>query len=89
MLSTDLAVLYAVPVRRLNERVKRNHARFPDDFMFELTVDEHRILKSQSVTSSWGGARRALLYAFTEQGVAMLSSVLRSSRPLSAASPPG
>jgi hypothetical protein len=80
MLSTDLAVLYGVPVRRLNEQVKRNRGRFPDDFMFQLTVDEWRILKSQSATSSWGGARRALPYAFTEQGVAMLSSVLRSKR---------
>ena len=67
MLSTDLAVLYGVPVRRLNEQVKRNRGRFPDDFMFQLTVDEWRILKSQSATSSWGGARRALPYAFTEQ----------------------
>jgi hypothetical protein len=64
----------------LVQSVKRNIERFPDDFMFHLTVDEHRILKSQFVTSSWGGARRALPYAFTEQGVAMLSSVLRSSR---------
>lgn len=80
MLSTDLAELYGVPVRRLNEQVKRNRGRFPDDFMFQLTQDEWRILKSQSATSSWGGARRALPYAFTEQGVAMLSSVLRSQR---------
>ena len=80
MLSTDLAVFYDVPVRRLNEQVKRNRGRFPDDFMFQLTVGEWRILKSQSATSSWGGARRALPYAFTEQGVAMLSSVLRSQR---------
>jgi hypothetical protein len=80
MLSTDLAVLYGVPVRRLNEQVKRNRGRFPDDFMFQLTMDEWRILKSQSATSSWGGARRALPYAFTEQGVAMPSSVLRSQR---------
>ena len=64
----------------MQEQVRRNRGRFPDDFMFQLTVDEWRILKSQSATSSWGGARRALPYAFTEQGVAMLSSVLRSRR---------
>jgi len=78
MISSDLAVLYGVEPKVLIQAVKRNTERFPDDFMFQLTVDEHRILKSQSVTSSWGGARRARPYAFTEQGVAMLSSVLRS-----------
>jgi len=80
MLSTDLAALYGVEPKVLVQAVKRNHARFPDDFMFQLAPDEYRILKSQFVTSSWGGARRALPYAFTEQGVAMLSSVLRSQR---------
>jgi hypothetical protein len=80
MLSQDLAFLYGVSARRLNEQVKRNRERFPDDFMFQLTRDEWRILKSQSATSSWGGARRATPYAFTEQGVAMLSGVLRSKR---------
>ncbi len=80
MLSTDLAALYDVEPKVLVQAVKRNIERFPDDFMFQLTRDEHRILKSQFVTSSWGGARRALPYAFTEQGVAMLSSVLRSKR---------
>ncbi len=60
--------------------MKRNIERFPADFVFQLTRDEHRILKSQFVTSSWGGARRAPPYAFTEQGVAMLSSVLHSKR---------
>jgi hypothetical protein len=79
MLSTDLAALYGVPVHRLNEQVKRNKERFPDDFMFQLTADEWRILKSQIAISSWGGVRHAP-YAFTEQGVAMLSSVLRSKR---------
>ena len=79
MLSIDLAVLYGVEPRALVQAVKRNRARFPDDFMFQLTPDEWRILKSQSVISSWGGMR-ALPYAFTEQGVAMLSSVLRSPR---------
>jgi hypothetical protein len=80
MLSTDLASLYGVSVKVLNQAVKRNTERFPDDFMFQLTREELTNLKSQIVTSSWGGARRALPYAFTEQGVAMLSSVLRSPR---------
>jgi hypothetical protein len=79
MLSTDLAALYGVEPRVLVQAVKRNTARFPDDFVFQLAPDEWRILKSQSVISSWGGMR-ALPYAFTEQGVAMLSSVLRSPR---------
>jgi hypothetical protein len=79
MLSPDLAALYGVEPRALVQAVKRNRTRFPDDFMFQLTPDEWRILKSQSVISSWGGMR-ALPYAFTEQGVAMLSSVLRSPR---------
>lgn len=80
MLSSDLAVLYAVPARALVQAVKRNKARFPPDFMFQVDPQEARILKSQTVISSWGGARRALPYAFTEQGIAMLSSVLRSKR---------
>ncbi|MCX6841953.1 MAG: ORF6N domain-containing protein [candidate division WOR-3 bacterium] len=79
MLSTDLAALYDVEPGALVQTVKRNIERFPDDFMFQLTQDEYRILKSQSVISSWGG-RRHPPYAFTEQGVAMLSSVLRSKR---------
>ncbi|MBN2465622.1 ORF6N domain-containing protein [candidate division WOR-3 bacterium] len=79
MLSPDLAALYGVEPRAVVQAVKRNLARFPDDFVFQLTLDEWRILKSQSVISSWGGAR-ATPYAFTEQGVAMLSSVLRSKR---------
>ena len=80
MLSTALAELYSVSVKVLNQAVKRNTDRFPDDFMFQLTRQELTNLKSQIVTSSWGGARRALPYAFTEQGVAMLSSVLHSQR---------
>jgi len=80
MISTDLAELYGVPPKALVQAVRRNRERFPADFMFQFTADEYRILKSQSVTSRWGGARRALPYAFTEQGVAMLSSVLRSPR---------
>lgn len=80
MLSSDLAELYAVAPKALVQAVKRNRERFPDDFMFQLTRAEYANLKSQFVTSSWGGARRAAPYAFTEQGVAMLSSVLRSPR---------
>jgi hypothetical protein len=79
MLSTDLAALYDVEPGALVQAVKRNMERFPEDFTFQLTPDEYRILKSQSVISSWGG-RRSQPYAFTEQGVAMLSSVLRSKR---------
>jgi hypothetical protein len=80
MLSTDLAELYQVEARTLVQAVKRNIARFPQDFMFQLTKEEFSNLKSQIVISSWGGLRRAAPYAFTEQGVAMLSSVLRSKR---------
>ncbi len=80
MLSTDLAELYEVAPKVLMQAVKRNRERFPADFMFQLTRVEYSNLKSQFVTSSWGGARRAAPYAFTEQGVAMLSSVLRSPR---------
>jgi hypothetical protein len=80
MLSTDLAELYGVVPKVLVQAVKRNKERFPKDFMFQLTRTEVANLKSQIVTSSWGGARRATPYAFTEQGVAMLSSVLRSPR---------
>lgn len=80
LLSQDLADLYRVPVKVLNQAVKRNVGRFPGDFMFQVSKDEFQRLKSQIVTSNRGGIRRALPYAFTEQGVAMLSSVLRSSR---------
>lgn len=79
MLSQHLAELYGVPVRVLNQAVRRNRDRFPNDFMFQIDHSELRNLKSQIVTSTWGGAR-SLPYAFTEQGVAMLSSVLRSGR---------
>ncbi len=78
MLSTDLADLYAVEPRVLMQAVKRNRERFPADFMFQLTEQEFDRLKSQIVISSWGGLRRAYPYAFTEKGVAMLSSVLHS-----------
>ena len=77
MIDRDLALLYGVETRVLNQAVKRNSERFPDDFMFQLSKEDVEILKSQNVTSSWGGDRR-LPYAFTEQGIAMLSSVLKS-----------
>lgn len=77
MLDKDLAEMYGVEVKRLNEAVKRNITRFPEDFMFQLAQNEWRNLKSQFATSSWGSVRKPP-YAFTEQGVAMLSSVLNS-----------
>ena len=79
MLSTDLAEFYGVSEKVLNQAVKRNAERFPDDFVFQLTRQEVTNLRSRFVTSSYGG-RRYLPFAFTEQGVAMLSSVLRSPR---------
>jgi hypothetical protein len=79
MVDSDLADLYRVPTKVFNQAVKRNLKRFPKDFMFRLTAKEIEILRSQIVTSSWGG-RRTLPFAFTEQGVAMLSSVLNSER---------
>lgn len=79
LLDADLAQLYGVTTANLNKAVKRNHDRFPKDFMFRLTAAEAENLIFQFGISSWGG-RRALPYAFTEQGVAMLSSVLRSAR---------
>ncbi|MBI5949899.1 MAG: ORF6N domain-containing protein [Chloroflexi bacterium] len=81
MLDADLAGLYGVSTRALIQAVKRNPERFPEDFMFQLTAEEAAILRSQTVISNGGqGGRRYLPYAFTEQGVAMLSSVLRSPR---------
>jgi hypothetical protein len=79
MLDQDLAALYGVGTKVLNQAVSRNKERFPEDFMFRLTHEEFENLRSQIVTSSWGG-RRYPPYAFTEQGVAMLSSVLRSTQ---------
>jgi hypothetical protein len=90
ILDEDLAQLYEVETKALNRAVKRNLDRFPEDFMFQLTTEEFMNLRfqsgtsnlrSQTVTSSWGG-RRYPPYAFTEQGVAMLSSVLRSDRAI-------
>jgi len=81
MLDRDLAELYGVETKVFNQQVKRNLNRFPEDFMFQLSKDEFGILKSQFVTSSWGGTRK-LPFAFSEQGVAMLSSVLNSERAI-------
>ncbi|WP_232727177.1 ORF6N domain-containing protein [Flavobacterium sp. 1] len=81
MLDKDLATLYGVETRVLNQAVKRNIARFPDDFMFEISKVEFDNLISQIVTSSWGGTRK-LPFAFTEHGVMMLSSVLKSDRAI-------
>jgi hypothetical protein len=77
ILDSDIAKLYGVETRVLIQAVKRNIKRFPKDFMFKLKEEELKILKSQFVMSSWGG-RRTLPYVFTEQGVAMLSGVLKS-----------
>ena len=77
MLDRDLAKLYGVETKVLNQAVKRNIKRFPEDFMFQLTSEEYTVLKSQIVTSSWGGTRK-LPFAFTEQGLAMLSGLLNS-----------
>lgn len=79
MLSHDLAALYQVETKVLMQAVQRNIERFPDDFAFRLANQEVEDLKSQIVTSSWGGSRK-VPHAFTEQGIAMLSSVLRSKR---------
>ena len=81
LLDVDLAKLYDVETKVLLQAVRRNPDRFPNDFMFQLTDQEVRILRSQFVTSSWGG-RRYAPYVFTEQGVAMLSSVLNSRRAI-------
>lgn len=83
MVDSDLAELYGVLTRNLNKAVQRNHERFPADFMFRLTNEEAKILMFQIGTSSggWGG-RRKLPLAFTEQGVAMLSGVLKSDRAI-------
>ena len=77
ILDSDLAQMYNVSTGRLNEQVKRNIERFPDDFMFQLTDNEWQNLMSQNATSNWGG-RRKLPYVFTEQGIATLSGVLKS-----------
>ncbi len=81
MLDFDLAALYGVETKVLKQTVKRNIERFPEDFMFELTLTEFTNLRSQIVTSSWGGIRYQP-FAFTEQGVAMLSGILKSERAI-------
>ncbi len=81
MLDADLAAFYNVPTKVFNQAVKRNAERFPEDFMFQLTDEEVENLRSQIVTSSWGGRRYRPL-AFTQEGVAMLSSVLKSKRAI-------
>jgi phage regulator Rha-like protein len=82
MLDNDLAELYEVPAKRLNEQVRRNLSRFPGDFMFQLSREEYEFLRSQFATLETGRGkhRKYLPYVFTEQGVAMLSSVLNSDR---------
>ena len=82
MLDADLAKLYGVPTKVLNQAVKRNKSRFPRDFMFQLTGQEAATLRSQIVTSRDRGGRQYSPYVFTEQGVAMLSSVLHSERAI-------
>lgn len=79
-MKTDLAAIYGMEARVLNQAVARNPERFPEDFMFQLTDDEWGALRSQIVISNGRGGRRYAPYVFTEQGVAMLSSVLRSQR---------
>lgn len=81
MLDSDLAMLYGVSVKRLNEQVKRNLKRFPVDFMFQLKGKEAQNMRSQIATASWGG-RRTLPYVFTEHGVTMLASVLNSQKAI-------
>ncbi len=81
MLDSDLAELYQVTTGNLNKAVKRNLKRFPDDFMFQLTNEEFKNLMFQNGISNWGGKRK-LPFAFTEQGVAMLSGVLNSDRAI-------
>jgi ORF6N domain len=79
MLDRDLALLYEVETKKINQQVKRNISRFPENFMFQLDETEYENLKSQIVTSSWGGTRK-LPYVFTEHGVLQLANILRSER---------
>jgi len=80
MLSNDLAELYEVEIRRLNEQVKRNSGKFPERYMFQLTEEEYQSLRSQNATLKRGQHSKYLPYAFTEHGILMLSSVLKSER---------
>ena len=79
ILDFDIAVLFGVETKQLKRAVRRNVDRFPDDFMFELTIEEWQNLRSQFGTSSWGGLRY-LPYAFTEHGVTMLASILKNEK---------
>ena len=81
MVDSDLAELYDVETRVLNQAIKRNERRFPEDFMFELTQEEFDVLKSQNKSSNWGG-RRSLPKVFTEHGILMLSSILNSDKAI-------
>ena len=81
MFDFDLAILYGVETKRLKEAVKRNFKRFPHDFLIQLTSEEFKNLRTQIASSSWGGSRHSP-FAFTEQGVSMLSSVLNSDRAI-------
>ncbi len=82
MLDKDLSLLYGVSTKRLNEQVRRNLKRFPEDFMFKLTWEEAKSLRSQFATLKRGQHRKYRIYAFTEQGVSMLSSVLNSEKAI-------
>ncbi len=82
MLDSDLAALYGVPTKVFNQSIKRNQKRFPADFMFRLTQEEWTVLRSQIVTTNKRGGRQYIPYAFTEHGVAMLSSVLNSEKAI-------
>lgn len=82
MLDSDLAALYGVPTKVFNQSIKRNQKRFPTDFMFRLTQEEWSVLRSQIVTSNKRGGRRYTPYAFTEHGVAMLSSILNTEKAI-------
>lgn len=81
LLDEDLAKIYGVETKVMNQAIKRNRERFPEDFMFQLTVDEYSNLRSQIVTSSYGG-RRYMPFVFTEHGAIMLASVLKSKRAI-------
>lgn len=81
MLDEDLASIYGVETKVMNQAIRRNIERFPKDFMFQITMQEYENLKSQIVTSSWGG-RRKKPFAFTEHGVVMLATILRSKRAI-------
>jgi phage regulator Rha-like protein len=82
MLDRDLAELYGVPVKRLKEQVRRNIARFPEDFMFELTLEEDRVLRSHNATLKQGAHGKYRPFAFTEHGILMLANVLRSEQAI-------